>query len=283
MSIEPENIIDRDAQRELFEELVKFKDKARLLRIQDREGMGKSTLLRRLEYDCTIRFHIPVSLIPLEQRERFNNELALVQQIRDNLYELEFPNFDAVGASTPGLPSGMTGYLDARDAQVERSTVGGIAIGSLTVGGEGGRLRDLKKRFDAFFQDLRQVCNDHAVTLLFDSWDDERADPDLRRWILRHILQPHCFDIETRPAKLTIVLAGRNTPDFKKLWPERYSELVRENPFTVWDIDHVERFLKVNGYEDISAEEVALVCAKMKNGDWSLQEALRRIAMLKAG
>src|SRR5438034_262956 len=50
--LNPIDHIDRNAEQELFRTLVSFKTPARILTICDQGGRGKSSLLKRLTYNC---------------------------------------------------------------------------------------------------------------------------------------------------------------------------------------------------------------------------------------
>jgi hypothetical protein len=60
----------------------------------------------------------------------------------------------------------------------------------------------------AFFEDFNEICQKETVVLLFDSWDADRANAELRKWIQFNLLLPHCFDVVKRPERLVIVIAA---------------------------------------------------------------------------
>src|SRR5436309_2718031 len=91
----PQKFIDREFEQELFEELLQFKNHARILAIKDAGGMGKSQLLQKFQYRCRTagRPRIPVSLVDLGQLPD-QSPLSLVQQIEKELTAfLKFPTF----------------------------------------------------------------------------------------------------------------------------------------------------------------------------------------------
>ncbi len=68
-SFDHRRFIDREFEQELFEELLRFSDEARLLTIGDRGGMGKSQLLQMFQYRCRTasrpRYCVRWLLLPL--------------------------------------------------------------------------------------------------------------------------------------------------------------------------------------------------------------------------
>ena len=107
--IEPDGgqVIDRDAEAELFRELLQLKDQRRLFLISDGEQRGKTTLLRKLKYQCdwdTPR--IPCALVKLDELPD-NHHYALIEAIYDELETagVEFPQFqlnrDAIRLRNP--------------------------------------------------------------------------------------------------------------------------------------------------------------------------------------
>jgi hypothetical protein len=92
---DPQKFIDREFEQELFEDLLLFNDRARILAIRDAGGMGKSQLLEKFHYRCrTVKPRTPVSLIALDQLGG-STPLFLVRKIREHLsaYGIEFPSF----------------------------------------------------------------------------------------------------------------------------------------------------------------------------------------------
>ena len=68
-------------------------------------------------------------------------------------------------------------------------------------------------RIRTFFDELKQHCDKEPVVLLFDAY--EKCANDLKSWVEGYLLDRHFFDLESRPAHLLLVLAGRELPDFR--------------------------------------------------------------------
>lgn len=67
--IDPRDIINRAAEQELFAGLVSFATPARMMVISDKLGRGKSTLLRRLEYNCNCMIKPLVSACSVDLKD----------------------------------------------------------------------------------------------------------------------------------------------------------------------------------------------------------------------
>ncbi len=292
MDIAAKDTVDRDAQSELFTELLKFKSVARLLRVQDKPGSGKSQLLKKLEYHCTYDLEKPVSYVPLENF-RSQTDFDLIRKIRRDLQSLEFREFDGLLAAyeiqdavTFKEIGRVSGRVDAGGATISGGTQAGVVgtvnqpnnqyIGTYNAGTgwSPGLEKFAEERcIEKFLVELKQVCASQEVVLLLDSWDKERTSPERRDWLVSALIKPYCLDPAKRPAKLIAIVAGRDVDDFKTLWGGKYSDSVRESPFEVWNKDHVRDFLKVHGFKDLTPNDIDYVCGLM-NGGCSLQEAI---------
>jgi hypothetical protein len=77
-----------------------------------------------------------------------------------------------------------------------------------------------------------------------------RCDRQLQGWILEDFLEQVCFTLEQRPARLVVVIAGRELPIFEHHWsPEDCGGVVRSvKQMSTWERKHVEECLRVHGY-----------------------------------
>jgi hypothetical protein len=295
----PEKFIDREAEQELFEELLKFQDDSRLLTIRDEGGRGKSSLLKMLEYKCVWRHDppTPVSLVPLDQLPD-NTPFSLIKNIRDGLSKLPFKKFDELDAARASrdfskfrAPSGdVRGAVNAQGANISGpSTVGGVVVQSHgpTHIGSGDWVNAeqevIARRacIEAFFEDLKQICSERKIVVFLDSW--ERSNDDLQEWILSDLILPLCFE-EDRPEQFVLVLTGRELPDFKVLLGAvRYQRLVKSiESLGEWEENHVIAFLRVHGYEGLNDEDIEYLCSRIKRG-LSLEKALRILELIRVG
>jgi hypothetical protein len=314
----PDKFIDREAEQELFNELLKFQD-ARLLTICDAGGRGKSSLLKQLRYKCGWQHDPPLlaSLVHLDQLSD-HTPFSLIAEIKSELtkfadtfgLESHFTMFDELDeARSSGnfepfrnrTPTGQTeGRIDARGANirggVQSGTIGTVIYQhiehaqSVSAGSTedwSATKEDIARRecVKAFFEDLKHICATQPIVVLLDSW--ERSNEDLQEWIVNRIVRPLCFDTDNRPDKFSLVLAGRKLPDFKQLLRDefRHNKLVKSiESLGAWEEEHVKAFLQAYGYEDLSEEEftVSLICSRLKSG-WSLINALEVAKNLRAG
>ena len=67
---------------------------------------------------------------------------------------------------------------------------------------------------------------------------------------MQYFLGRYFFDIENRPEKLILVLAGREIPDFEYNWPPEDCETIVESvkKLGTWERKHVEKCLRVHGF-----------------------------------
>src|SRR2546425_11833274 len=94
-NFDPRNLIDRQAEQELFRDLVSFTSPARMLTICDKGARGKSSLLKRLQYNCKyeIKPPVPACMVALDQLAN-TSRFELINKIRDDLKGVTFPKFD---------------------------------------------------------------------------------------------------------------------------------------------------------------------------------------------
>jgi hypothetical protein len=291
-------------EQELFDELLKFQDDSRLLTIRDAGGRGKSSLLKMLEYKCIWRHDppTPVSLVSLDQLPD-NHPFILVYDIRDKLSTLRFTEFDRLNAarvsrdfSKFSAPSGpVEGRVHASGASMGGSAmVAGVGmqqqgekIQNIFSGGSdwSAEQEDVARRacVEAFFEDLKRICSEQKLVVLLDSW--ERSNTRLQEWILSDLVLPHLFNIENRPQRFVLVLAGRELPDFEvRLGEARYQRLVKSiESLGMWEENHVKAFLQAHGFEGLDDEDVRDLCSLIKRGTLSLESALRMVELIKAG
>jgi hypothetical protein len=98
----------------------------------------------------------------------------------------------------------------------------------------------------AFFDDLRDYP--HPLVLMIDSY--ERCEETLRRWLNEYLLERAFFDLEKRPQRLLLVIAGQEIPPFESHWSLEECETVVRSVAELrrWTRDHVEQCLRVHGF-----------------------------------
>jgi hypothetical protein len=95
LELDPRDTIDRKAEQELFADLVSFATSARILVISDKIDRGKSTLLRRLEYNCkrVIKPPLPACLVDLGKSDLLSPFAFIDEIVRDLKIDERFPKF----------------------------------------------------------------------------------------------------------------------------------------------------------------------------------------------
>lgn len=286
---------DREKEREIFDDLLKLEDAARLLTICDSGGRGKSALLECLQSKCEWprEPQLPVSRIELDKlpdNQPFTFIDRLVSHFRQGDNALAFPQFaqknDArvrkdftpFAASAASIEGKV--FLEQATLGGSANTVAGVAIQNPHVvhvnaapAWASPEQEEIAREacVEAFFADLKNACATQLAVLLLDSW--ENCNEDLRKWCLRKLVQPNCLNLDQRPAKFVVVLAGRKVPEFAEiLGPERYLQLVRAvKALGPLEEHHVKDILAAHGYEELDDSEVQFLCKKLNMG-WSLNK-----------
>jgi hypothetical protein len=286
----PDQFINRKVERDIFGELLQFQNDARLLAIEDKEGSGKSALLKMLRYQSLYLYKRPVGIVPLEEPTVNNSPFAFIDRLRKSFGNRgEFANFDErnkarIKRVAQGSP--MMGSIDMRNAAVSgqgNEFVGQKVDNSGTIiyansNAWGPEQDELAKQecIEGFLEDLRVGGE---MVILMDSY--EQCGLELQGWILEEFLETLCFKSATRPDRLVLVLAGRELPDFEAILDQpKYQQLVRSRALSEWEEDHVKEFLKVHGHEDLSEEDVEYVWTKVKKGV-SIAAALNLASVIK--
>ena len=228
-----EKFIDREFEQELFEELLRMHDDSRVLAIRAGGGMGKSSLLEKFQYRCrTIRPRIPVSLIPLDQLPDAS-PVAMIRLIARQLSAVgaDFSMFSKnEHARMAGDFLSIRAFIDLDSASFRDASdvhIRGINVERAEQVSISGEMTTLTPEQDsvaqeasvsAFFTDLERYCSSHTAVIMLDAYD--RCDRQLQRWILEDFLEHVCFNLEQRPARLVVVIAGRELPIFDHHWAQ---------------------------------------------------------------
>jgi hypothetical protein len=287
----PEDHIDRVAEQELFRNLITYQSPARILTVCDQGGRGKSSLLKRLKYNCRreIRPPMPCCLLELDKLgERdpsaFNFAQSVVEgfAVRGEDITKRFANFNRLNDAR--LAKDFSPFEDdsrtfrTRDPRVMASAVATTVTGEATAttvhqGGtnigvnmerayiqmgardfteeQDKRARD--RCIDALFDDLRSICATRPMVLLLDSW--EKCNLSLRDWIFEEMLGNHVLNLDTdlRPDKFAIIIAGR--PHV----PGQVQYGLRHDDFRAWfdsDEDFAECVLSIKSLSEWDNEHI---------------------------
>lgn len=237
--LDPRDFIDRVAEQELFRKLVMVESSARVLTICDGGGRGKSSLLRRLKYNCQYEMDPPVPscLIELDRLHdpsafTLTSALVLGFTVRGVNIGERFAKFNivdqAIALRDYSLFEEGTAFRprDPRTsatASAQMVQAGGLNAGmyqnieraeNVHIAPREDFSNELKRRAEhrcvaAFFDDLRTVCASTRMVVLLDGW--ERCNLALRTWIHDEMLGNHVLhpDRNLRPEKFRVVIAGR--------------------------------------------------------------------------
>ena len=299
-NFDPRNFIDRQAEQELFRDLVSFTSPARMLTICDKGARGKSSLLKRLQYNCKYEIRPPVHacLIALDQLAN-TSRFELINKIRDELKGVAFPKFDQLNNArmahdfTPfELRTFESRNRISVEGPVEREArvVADVIHTTYTPFTPEQQITAEQQTFaqnkclEAFFEDLRVICATQPIVLLFDAW--ERCYLELREWITDELLRNHCFnrDKNLRPANLAIVLASRphgkeqrhglREGEFIRLFADEqeYAAIVlSRTSLSDWDSEHVRDFLDQNEITNVDDDDINYIRDSLKKGKTLLQ------------
>ena len=268
---DPTKFIDREFETELFENLLQCKDQTRVLAIKDSGGMGKSQLLAKLVYRCrTVKPRTPVSLIALDQLGENNSSIGLVRQMVHDLESMDvnFPHFDTYndalrsgdytpfksiidlrGATFAGAKDVHLAAFDVQHADSAQFHYHTTGTPTLTP-----KQQETAEEvcIDWFFKELKdsdQADPAHRpVVVMLDAY--ERCEKKLQNWIEDEILEHYVFNLDKRPDRFLLVVAGREIPAFDRRWAtEDVKAFVSSvNQLGKWTRAHVEKCLKVHGF-----------------------------------
>jgi hypothetical protein len=289
--IDASKIMDREAEAEIFNSMLRYESPRRVLVVSDRGGMGKSTLLRKLRYLCDVTHSCPVALVDLREFKDRPDVFKLVRALRNELNGggIIFPRFDAFNRArafqdpepfrTWTRP--VQGAVDARQAQVGGQTrVAGVIIEHAEHVAEHVGTRPWNDQAEneaqalcchAFLEDLLTYTQGRTVVLLFDTVE---ANEELRRWIILELIREPLVR-GYKDQRLIVVLAGQ---DVAELITERLGTEGRECTESIaslsnWDLDHVTKFLKVNGFINLNQLDYEFIHDKLSVG-YTLHQAL---------
>lgn len=268
--VKEDDVVDRRLQQKLFQELVEAQREARVYLIRDeREGCGKSTLVKRLRWNCLYRVkpRPPMSLVDLEDFDH-PRPFSLIQKIGTDLGAECLPEFtrleDALARMDPtpfAGGGGAQGYGDFRGSSVQGNAQAAGVITNLTL--ESGAVvnlpeiraprwsEELRPRAEravvsAFFNDLRSLPADRRAAIFIDSVDAKAKHLSLVEYVLDEILDAVFLDRARRPENAVLCIAGRDLPDYQKRLQEDFESLVlAPELYAGWERSDTEEFLKL--------------------------------------
>jgi hypothetical protein len=295
---EPRLIVDREAEAEVFANMLRFVTARRVMIVSDENGRGKTDLLRKLRYQCEYIFDpsVAVALFDFETNE-VSEEMDVIETIAEQLVDgevrIELPHFTELNDARSWRDTGkfvkswrsVQGSVDLTGAEL---TGGAEAAGimykiehveNLSFPDWTDKMERQARRLckEAFFSDLLAAARDTPIVLLVDTVD--AADEDLRRWVLRDLLRRRLLSTwEER--RLLLVLAGTDVKELIRPLNEQQRECLEPVPSLAgWEEGHVRDFLDVHGYRGLSDVDIELVRSAIAGGK-SLVKALQMAEVL---
>jgi hypothetical protein len=279
---DPDGIIDRHDEQQLFHQLLAFQDDTRVLTITDGSGRGKSALLKLLEHTCTLRAPpVPACLVELDDPQHndlYKVGLRLAQGLRNlgcftDLLKLEDRAVEHLFGGATSSGSVTVEKVEGGEVAGNKYEIAGDAhftAGAITPDMEA-RLRT--RSVELFHEGVRELGREQPVVLLFDAY--EYCGQDVRQWITE-LLRDHVF-APGEERRLLVVVAGQKVPTatIKLMVGERYDALVRaRDALSPWEHEHVREFLEANHVKDYDDDDVDYLVKQLAKGRsirWALQ------------
>jgi hypothetical protein len=283
-----DRVIDRDAEEEIFMEVLQRKG-SHVLLIFDKTNRGKSALLRKLHYRCEWGDgpSIPVALIELDKikgHHPYDVVNALAQALKPQVealkppiklhrYETATRRVSSVGVARFSNSSHSGGQQAGAITNVD---AGPGATTNVFTTGLDPVSQDLHRTavIDGFLDDLFEICTEQRVVLFIDSLDG-RAKQEFRDWVLRDLLRARLLDATAPPKHLFVVVAGHPdsapVPEFKRRYPDRVASI---EDLGQWSPEHLQQFLALNGIMDVKERELEFLQEMMREGWYNLEQAL---------
>ncbi|MGZ8842146.1 MAG: toll/interleukin-1 receptor domain-containing protein [Pyrinomonadaceae bacterium] len=222
----PENLIDFDDQRDLFNGMLADSSQKRMMFIQAAGGRGKTSLLRMLSFHCD-QGDIPHCRIDFRGQPYDNPHFTLALVICDRL---GLSPRHLARALQPFSVYRPQGAMD--DSNTISQTVAGVSVTHDAL-----RQRHIQELLrNAFLADLGQLVKQkRGVVCLFDSF--ERLSAEEEDWLLDTLLKP--IAIGELPG-VRIVTAGHRWPKINKWEWEQNTHLVDGLP--LMKEEHIKKY-----------------------------------------
>jgi len=282
--IDESQIIDREAEIEVFNSMLRCETPRRVLVVSDKSGMGKSDVLRKLRYLCEFTHNIPVALIDLRVFQSRPDVFKLVLELQEALRSggAAFPAFDALNSARAFQDTNyfleqmrsVRALVDARGAHVDgQARVAGVMFNVEHAGNvqlppwnEQAEIEAQSLCREAFLVDLLEYASERPVVLLFDTIDIDGGE-ELRRWLFLELISRRLLR-DWQHHRLIVVLAGQQVAEMLKarLRPKESGCIEPIATLSRWELHHVREFLTVHGFRDLSDEDVKTIHEMLGRG-----------------
>src|SRR5262249_53176427 len=122
--------------------------------------------------------------------------------------------------------------------------------------------RGRERAIAAFLDELREICATRLVVLILDSFDD-KCNATVREWAKRYLVGGLCLAPAGRAARLALVAAGRQTPDF--VVPAYQGRIKTIDSLGLWEENHLRDFLALHQIT-LAPEMLEFVHTRLKEG-----------------
>jgi hypothetical protein len=203
----------------------------RILVVSHDSGRGKSSLLRKLHYQCEWVLNVPAALVALDEVDAAQ-QFDLVEHLAEQLGAfrgVSFPKFDPLnrarrmrqGAAFQQSLRGIVSmeqpmFLGGKQifGQIATESIGKIENLNLEVRDQwspGHEAEAQKICTEAFFADLPAIsCNKPFVVLMDNVVVDKAPSSALQNWILRDLIRDRLISTVGHACHWVVVLAGHS-------------------------------------------------------------------------
>jgi hypothetical protein len=294
----PEEVIDCEAEKHRFEDLLRFATPRRIMTVSDDSGWGKSTFVRTLRHLCQFQYKIPVALVPLEDFENRPDELALVTDVVQQLEDVgvQFPSFDkltrarslhdvAIFAEGLGSVDASGAVISESDLAVTMFKIENIEqfnkIGAPDWSEEADR-QAKRLCVEAFLTELFETACERPIVIIFDTV--ESAHEKLKDWLFLTLVNHRILEHPGGEHMLLVVLAGRKLEAALKSRFSDYGFFFDSiSSLGTWEKDDTVRLFAVHGLGGLDHKVVDFLHERIAARDVSLTRALAIAAAFETG
>ena len=298
---DPTQIVDRDGDSAAFAAMLALDSAQRVMVVSDSRGRGKTDLLRKLRHQCEWGDpQVPAAMFDFEARS-VTSEVEIMDDVADQLkqVDVDLPSYEKLAQAMLFRDIGqfaevwrsVSGSIDLSGAQLSGAAQAAGIIVNIRVE-KGGSLEGLPGATwsdaldkhawrlcrEAFFSDLLEVARERPVALFFDTVNS--ADEEMRRWLVNELVRRRLLT-NWREHHLVLVLAGTDADvlmaPVNAMGPDC---LLPAEPLQEWESEHVQAFLAVHGYQDLTVADVESIRRMIGEGK-SLVTAIQIAEILR--
>lgn len=230
MAINPDLLVDRRPEQDLFTEIVTNQSQVRVLVFAVPSGRGKSSLMQRLNRNCqtmspptlSALIHVKKPEAKYDIKTAYDLAGAIVEELcEEDEAAAYFEHFMDLQRAYMGGDREAFGFAENRTsntynvkARVQGLTDSNVTAVNITPSPPDDAFNDEQRKFaekkcvNAFLDDISRVIDGTPTAILIDGWDG--CDLELRWWVHKNLVKPHIAEAEGGPSesKLHLVVAG---------------------------------------------------------------------------